>query len=80
MRVSNQLREKPHVDDHQWTLRSGLGDGALYYEVAGAGETVVLSHAAFLDSRMFDEQWDVLAQRYRVIRYDMRGYGQSSAV
>ncbi len=57
-----------------------LGDGALYYEVAGAGETLVLSHAAFLDSRMFDEQWDVLAQRYRVIRYDMRGYGQSSAV
>lgn len=55
-----------------------LGDGTLYYEVAGQGETVVLSHAAFLDSRMFDAQWDVLAQQYRVIRYDMRGFGRSS--
>ena len=55
-----------------------LGDGKLYYETAGEGETVVLSHAAFLDSRMFDAQWDVLAQSYRVIRYDMRGYGRSS--
>lgn len=55
-----------------------LGNGTLYYEMAGQGETVVLSHAAFLDSRMFDAQWDVLAEHYRVIRYDMRGYGQSS--
>lgn len=55
-----------------------LGDGSLYYETAGVGEALVLSHAAFLDSRMFDEQWDLLAQHFRVIRYDMRGYGQSS--
>jgi pimeloyl-ACP methyl ester carboxylesterase len=55
-----------------------LGDGKLYYEEAGEGETLVLSHAAFLDSRMFDEIWPVLSQHYHVIRYDMRGYGQSS--
>lgn len=54
--------------------------GTLYYEVAGEGETLVLSHAAFLDSRMFDEQWEMLAQHYRVIRYDMRGYGRSNEV
>jgi len=57
-----------------------LGDGRLYYEIAGAGMPLVLSHAAFLDSRMFDAVWEPLAQHFRVIRYDMRGYGQSSPV
>lgn len=55
-----------------------LGDGQLYYEVAGAGEPLILSHAAFLDSRMFDAIWETLAQQYRVMRYDMRGFGRSS--
>ena len=57
-----------------------VGDGTLYYEMAGTGTPLVLSHAAFLDSRMFDAQWETLAQHYRVIRYDMLGFGQSSAV
>jgi pimeloyl-ACP methyl ester carboxylesterase len=55
-----------------------LEDGTLYYETAGAGDALVLSHAAFLDSRMFNAQWELLAQHFQVIRYDMRGYGQSS--
>jgi pimeloyl-ACP methyl ester carboxylesterase len=53
------------------------GDGRLYYEVAGEGEPLVLSHAGFLDSRMFDAQWQALARHFHVIRYDMRGYGRS---
>lgn len=57
-----------------------LGDGTLYYEIAGAGETLVLSHAAFLDSRMFDALMPTLTEKFRVVRYDMRGYGQSSPV
>ncbi len=52
-------------------------DGKLYYEVAGEGETLVLGHAGFLDSGMWDPQWDVFTQRYRVIRYDLRGFGKS---
>ena len=56
------------------------GDGRLYYETAGAGTAVVLCHAGFLDSGMWDDQWTALAQRYHVIRYDMRGYGQSDPV
>jgi 2-hydroxy-6-oxonona-2,4-dienedioate hydrolase len=54
--------------------------GKLYYEVAGKGTPLVLSHAAFLDSRMFDEIWEPLAKHFRVIRYDMRGFGKSSPV
>ncbi|MBK8024096.1 MAG: alpha/beta hydrolase [Chloroflexi bacterium] len=55
-----------------------VGGGDLYYETAGTGEALVLSHAAFLDSRMFDAQFEALARDYRVIRYDMRGFGRSS--
>src|ERR1044072_8172889 len=57
-----------------------VGEGQLYYETAGDGMPLVLSHAAFLDSRMFDAIWEPLAKQYLVIRYDMRGFGQSSLV
>lgn len=57
-----------------------LGDGQLYYETAGEGMPLVLSHAGFLDSRMFDAVWEPLAKHFRVIRYDMRGFGKSSPV
>src|SRR5215216_868942 len=57
-----------------------LEDGQIYYETAGDGFPLVVSHAAFLDSRMFDAIWEPLARDFRVIRYDMRGYGRSSPV
>ncbi len=57
-----------------------LGDGQLYYETAGEGMPLILAHAAFLDSRMFDAIWERLAKHFRVIRYDMRGFGKSSPV
>ena len=50
----------------------------LYYEVQGQGHTVVLVHAGIADSRMWDDQFAVFAERYRVIRYDHRGFGQST--
>lgn len=52
-------------------------DTRLYYEVAGKGEPVVLVHGFSLDTRMWDEQFIELAKQYRVIRYDVRGYGRS---
>lgn len=57
-----------------------LDDGKLYYEMAGDGDTLVLGHAAFVDSRMWDAQWDAFAHKYRVIRFDMLGYGKSDPV
>jgi pimeloyl-ACP methyl ester carboxylesterase len=49
----------------------------LFYEVRGKGEPVVLIHGGQLDSRMWDDQFDLFAKRYRVLRYDVRGYGGS---
>jgi 3-oxoadipate enol-lactonase len=51
--------------------------GRLWYEVAGSGPAVVLIHAGVADSSMWDEQFGVFAERYRVIRYDTRGFGRS---
>jgi 3-oxoadipate enol-lactonase len=49
----------------------------LFYEVRGAGPAVVLIHGGQLDCRMWGEQLDAFSQGYRVIRYDVRGYGGS---
>ena len=52
-------------------------DGKLYYEIAGEGEPLVFVHGFTLDTRMWDDQWDVFAEKYRVVRYDVRGFGRS---
>src|SRR5437899_7576992 len=52
--------------------------GRLYYEVIGAGPTVVLLHGGNLDHRMWDQQLPVLLPHFRVVRYDARGFGRSS--
>ena len=49
----------------------------LYYEIAGQGAPLLLLHAGIADSRMWDEQFAIFAQHYRVIRYDLRGFGKS---
>lgn len=53
--------------------------GQLYYEVAGAGQPIVLVHAGVADCRMWDEQFSAFAQSYRVIRYDARGFGKTTS-
>lgn len=54
-----------------------LGDGKLHFEQIGEGEPLVLIHAGITDSRMWDGQWAAFARDYRVIRFDMRGFGKS---
>jgi pimeloyl-ACP methyl ester carboxylesterase len=54
-----------------------VGGTRLFYEVKGAGPALVLIHGGQLDSRMWDDQFDVLASQFTVIRYDVRGYGGS---
>src|SRR5215212_377472 len=51
-----------------------------FYEVVGKGKSLVLVHAGIADGRMWDPQVGPFAERYRVVRYDMRGFGGSPAV
>jgi 3-oxoadipate enol-lactonase len=49
----------------------------LYYAVAGDGPAVVLVHSAIADHSLWDAQVDALAPRFRVVRYDVAGFGRS---
>ena len=49
------------------------------YEIEGEGPLVTFSHSLACNLSMWDEQVRVLRDRYRVLRYDTRGHGQTSA-
>jgi pimeloyl-ACP methyl ester carboxylesterase len=55
-----------------------INNAQLYYEVKGEGHPLILLHAGVADSRMWDDQFDVFAEKYRVVRFDYRGFGRSS--
>jgi 3-oxoadipate enol-lactonase len=57
-----------------------LPDGAkLHFEIAGQGPVVTLIHPGLWDMRTWDREFGMLGESgYRVLRYDVRGYGKSS--
>jgi len=55
-------------------------EGELFFECAGEGEPVVFLHGFGLDSRMWEPQFEGLRSGFRLIRYDLRGFGSSSPV
>jgi len=64
-------------------LRRGAveyGGGSIAYSVQGRGPAVVLLHGGQLDSRMWDEEAGILADGYRVVTVDARGFGRSSDI
>lgn len=65
-------------DGHKMTAGyADFGGEKLYYEIEGKGEILVLIHVGFVDSRMWNGQWEAFTQHYRVLRFDMRGFGKS---
>lgn len=54
-----------------------VGGKELWYEEAGSGPALLLVHEGVADSTMWDDNAPALAERYRVIRYDLPGYGRS---
>jgi 3-oxoadipate enol-lactonase len=47
-----------------------VNETQLYYEVTGEGQPLMLVHSGGFDRRLWDD-------RYKVIRYDVRGHGES---
>ena len=55
-----------------------INGAEMYYQLAGAGQPLVLIHAGIADHRMWDAQFSAFAERFRTVRYDLRGVGLSS--
>jgi len=58
----------PHAD---------VNGARLWYEDEGTGDPVLLVHHGLGDSRAWDEHAPALAERFRVIRPDLRFFGRS---
>lgn len=63
---------------HTETGFADVNGTRLYYEAAGSGDPLVLLHGFSLDTRVWEPQWEAFARQYRVIRYDLRGFGRSA--
>jgi 3-oxoadipate enol-lactonase len=50
-----------------------------HYTVDGAGPWLVMSHSLACNSAMWREQVELLSGRFKVLRYDTRGHGQTDA-
>lgn len=57
-----------------------IGMAKLFYQVAGEGQPFVMIHAGVADHRQWNNEFARFATRFRVIRYDRRGYGRSEPV
>jgi len=56
------------------------GGAKVYYDDAGSGAPALLIHGAAGSGRAFDALAPLLAERFRVIRIDLRGLGRSDRV
>lgn len=54
-----------------------VAGGALAWRSDGTGPALVLVHAGVADLRMWEPLVPLLSAQRRVVRYDMRGFGQS---
>jgi 3-oxoadipate enol-lactonase len=55
------------------------GTDIAYDDSGGDGPAVVLSHGYLMDHTMFDPQLSALVPEFRVITWDERGFGETSA-
>ena len=51
---------------------------SIHYEGRGQGYPAAAIHAGIANMGMWDEQMDALGEHYRMIRYDIRGWGRSA--
>jgi pimeloyl-ACP methyl ester carboxylesterase len=56
-----------------------VGNDKIFYETAGQGPVIILIHDGLVHSEIWEHQFSFFSKAYKVISYDRRGYGNSSA-
>ena len=56
------------------------GSARICYEIAGDGVPIVFVHAGVADRRQWNDAFTYFGETHAVLRYDMRGFGQSKPV
>jgi len=75
--VRDVLKDAGHTEVKRGFIT--IKDGAkIFYEELGRGEPLIFIHGHSFDHYEWDPQFYIFSKNYRVIRYDVRGYGQSS--
>ncbi|MCM3216691.1 alpha/beta hydrolase [Niallia taxi] len=49
----------------------------IYFQTKGTGENLLLLHAGIADSRMWDKEFHLFSEKYRVVSLDLPGFGSS---
>ena len=57
--------------------RLRIGDIALYYDITGKGQSILLIHGLGSGARDWEMQVPFLSQSFQVVTVDVRGHGQS---
>jgi 3-oxoadipate enol-lactonase len=58
-------------------MQIDIGNLQLHYEISGEGSVVVLTHGLGGDLHYWDATAQALASHHRVVRWDVRGFGES---
>ena len=67
------------IDEKTWKYGYAEVNGTkLYYGLAGSGDAIVFIHGGYCDLRQWDDQGVPFTKHYKVLRYDLRGYGKSA--
>ncbi len=59
-------------------MQVAVADAKLYCEISGSGTPIIFLHGHSFDRRQWEPQVRQFERSYRVLRYDLRGYGRST--
>jgi 3-oxoadipate enol-lactonase len=79
--VSTSRADVPEAGAGRSSPTSGyvrVGTDSIFYEVAGQGPALIFIHDGVIHREVWDAQFKFFADRFTVVRYDRRGYGNSS--
>ncbi len=69
-----------HLPNNIHSGQVPVNGAVIQYETAGVGPPLVFIHAGIADGRMWETQVEPFAEHFQVVRYDLRGFGQTPMV